>query len=73
MCMCVAGYWWGPRPARPAEDVAEDLRGRILLLYDKYLSPDGKAVRYKALKQDPAFWEYVDATAELQRVRGVCC
>jgi hypothetical protein len=63
------GYWWGPTPARPAEVVAEDLRGRILLLYDKYLSADGKAVRYKALKQDPAFWEYVDATAELQRVR----
>jgi hypothetical protein len=67
---CPAGYWWGPRPARPAEAVAEDLRGRILALYDKYLSPDGKAVRYRVLKQDPAFWEYVDATAELQRVRG---
>lgn len=62
------GYWWGPTPARPAEAVAEDLRGRILALYDKHLSTDGKAVRYKALKQDPAFWEYVDATAELQRV-----
>jgi hypothetical protein len=69
------GYWWGPSPARPAEVVAEDLRGRILALYDKYLSADGKAVRYKALKQDPAFWEYVDATAELQRVRAwaACC
>lgn len=66
------GYWWGPSPARPAEVVAEDLRGRILALYDKYLSADGKAVRYKALKQDPAFWEYVDATAELQRVSGGC-
>jgi hypothetical protein len=62
-------YWWGPAPARPAEVVAEDLRGRILALYDKYLSADGKAVRYKALKQDPEFWSYVDATAELQRVR----
>jgi hypothetical protein len=62
------GYWWGPAPARPAGVVAEDLRGRILALYDKHLSSDGKAVRYKALKQDPAFWEYVDATAELQRV-----
>lgn len=66
------GYWWGPTPARPAEAVAEDLRGRILALYDKHLSTDGKAVRYKALKQDPAFWEYVDATAELQRVSCGC-
>lgn len=67
------GYWWGPSPARPAEQVAEDLRGRILALYDKYLSADGKSVRYKALKQDPAFWEYVDATAELQRVSDAGC
>ena len=62
-------YWWSPAAAvRPAEVVAEELRGRILALYDKYLSPDGKGVRYSALRQDPAFWEYVDATAELQRV-----
>jgi len=65
-------YWWGPAPARPADVVAEDLRGRILALYDKYLSGDGRAVRYKALKQDPAFWEYVDATAELQKVGRSC-
>lgn len=63
-------YWWGPAPARPAEVVAEELRGRILALYDKYLSADGKSVQYKALRADPAFWEYVDATAELQRVRS---
>eukprot|EP00775_Hariotina_reticulata_P010520 gene10520-10680_t len=61
-------YWWGPAAARPAEVVAEDLRARILALYDKYLTANGKAVRYKALKQDPEFWSYVDATAELQRV-----
>lgn len=61
-------YWWGPKPARPAEVVAEDLRGRILQLYDKHLSKDGKSVSYKGLKADQEFWDYVDATAELQRV-----
>eukprot|EP00878_Enallax_costatus_P009243 GHUV01009661.1.p1 GENE.GHUV01009661.1~~GHUV01009661.1.p1 ORF type:complete len:515 (+),score=139.91 GHUV01009661.1:157-1701(+) len=61
-------YWWGPSAARPAEVVAEDLRGRILRLYDKHLSRDGRSVSYKGLKADPGFWEYVDATAELQRV-----
>jgi hypothetical protein len=61
-------FWWGPAAARPAEVVAEELRGRILALYDKHLSADGRAVSYAALKQDLEFWEYVDATAELQRV-----
>ena len=50
--------------------MAEDLRQQILGLYDDYLSADGKAVRYKAMAQDPRFWAYVDATAELQKVRG---
>lgn len=69
-------YWWGPAAARPAEVVAEDLRGRILRLYDKHLSKDGRAVSYKGLRKDPEFWEYVDATAELQRVSPAwtgCC
>lgn len=64
-------YWWGPAPARPAEVVAEDLRGRILKLYDKHLSSDGRSVSYKALKADPQFWDYVNATAELQRVSRI--
>lgn len=66
-------YWWGPRAARPAEVVAEDLRSRILQLYDKHLSNDGRAVSYEALRADPEFWEYVDVTAELQRVSGSQC
>ncbi|KAF6263701.1 hypothetical protein COO60DRAFT_1635064 [Scenedesmus sp. NREL 46B-D3] len=61
-------FWWGPAAARPAEVVAGELRARILALYDKHLSADGRAVSYAALKQDPEFWDYVDATAELQRV-----
>jgi hypothetical protein len=52
--------------------VAEDLRARILGLYDKHLSADGRTVGYGAMRRDPAFWSYVDATAELQRVRGDC-
>lgn len=50
--------------------MAEDLRARILALYDKHLSPDGSRVGYGAMRRDPDFWAYADATAELQRVRG---
>jgi len=42
------------------------LRQIILRLYDKHLASDGKALNYKALKQDPVFKTYVNATAELQ-------
>ncbi|KAI8470738.1 MAG: glutaredoxin-like protein [Monoraphidium minutum] len=61
-------YWWGPAPARPAEVVAEDLRAQILGLYEAHLSKDGRAVSYRAMRDDPGFWRYADATAELQRV-----
>jgi len=63
---------WGPSAARPAGVVAEDLRGQILGLYDKHLSADGRSVNYGAMRQDPAFWRYVDSTAELQRVSRSC-
>jgi len=46
--------------------VSESLRQIILRLYDKHLASDGKALNYKALKQDPVFKTYVNATAELQ-------
>lgn len=58
--------WCGA--ARPAAQVSEDLRGRILALYDRHLSADGRAVNYSAMREDPLFWQYVDATAELQQV-----
>jgi len=48
--------------------VSESLRQIILRLYDKHLASDGKALNYKALKQDPVFKTYVNATAELQKV-----
>ena len=48
--------------------VAEDLRMRVLALYDKHLAPDGRAVDYKGLGADPDFRTFVDATAELQKV-----
>ncbi|KAL6748715.1 glutaredoxin-like protein [Haematococcus lacustris] len=60
-------YWWSG-PVRPAVEVAADLRARILALYDTHLSSNGRSVNYPALKADPRFAEYVDATAELQRV-----
>ena len=41
---------------------------RILALYDKYLAPDGRAVDYKGLAADVEFSDFVDATAELQKV-----
>lgn len=58
--------WFGP--ARPAAEVAESLRKRILKLYDRYLVEGGKKVNYTALRKDPAFLEFVAATAELQKV-----
>jgi hypothetical protein len=66
-------YWWGPRAPHAAAAVAEGLRARILVLFEAHLAPDGRAVSYAAMKADPAFWEYVDASAELQRVREVMC
>jgi hypothetical protein len=61
-------FTWGPAPVRPATQVAEDLRQQILALYDAHLSPDGRRVSYSGMQQDPRFWRYVDATAELQWV-----
>lgn len=55
--------------ARGASQVIEALRQVILHLYDAYLAPDGKAVNYKRLAADPIFKDYVNATAELQKVR----
>ena len=39
--------------------VAEDLRGRMLALYGKHLSADGRSVDYVALGADPDFRDYV--------------
>lgn len=56
------------KPARPASDVAEELRTRILELYDFALSPDGRSVNYGSLEGSPEFESYVEATEELQKV-----
>ncbi len=45
-----------------------ELRQLILELYERHLSPDGRAVSYRGIKADPLFRKYVNATAELQRV-----
>lgn len=58
-------YWWHG-PSRPATALLTHLRGLILDLYEKHLSPDGKSVSYKAMSRDPLFRTFVDATAELQ-------
>jgi len=60
-------FWWSGS-ARPATQVASELRGLILALYDKYLAPDGRKVAYSAMKADPLFQQYTAASAELQRV-----
>ncbi|KXZ42590.1 hypothetical protein GPECTOR_132g602 [Gonium pectorale] len=62
------GFWW-QGPARPASEVASSLRSLILQLYDDHLSPDGKVLRYGALRADPRFGAFVAATAELQQLR----
>lgn len=62
-----AGYTW-TGPARGASVVASELRTRILRLYNEYLSADGRTVDYTALAASQEFADYVDASAELQRV-----
>ena len=53
--------------ARSPSEISESLRHIILRLYDKHLAADGKALNYQALKEDPVFRIYVNATAELQK------
>ena len=48
--------------------VAEQLRQSVLVLYDKHLAADGKAVDYEGLSADPDFQLFVDASAELQKL-----
>lgn len=54
--------------ARDAKIVAEDVRGRILKLYDEFLSDDGRAVDYDGVRQSDGFKDFVEACEELQRV-----
>lgn len=51
--------------------MSQDLRELILLLYERHLSADGRAVDYKQLGRDPMFKRYIDMTAELQKVLEV--
>ena len=48
--------------------VSEDLRRKLLKLYDTYMSADGREVNYIGLLHDDEFRSYVDSTAELQKV-----
>ena len=54
--------------ARDAKTVAEDVRGRILKLYDEFLSDDGRTVDYDGARQSAGFKDFVEACEELQRV-----
>lgn len=54
--------------SREAKVVVEDVRNRILKLYDEFLSADGRAVDYEGLRASAGFAEFVDASEELQRV-----
>lgn len=60
---------WGPRPARPAAVVSEDLRAAALALYDAHSDSGGRGgVDYAAARADARLWSrYADAAAELQR------
>ena len=48
--------------------MSEGLRQLTLQLYDEHLTADGKALNYEALRKDPMFKSYANATAELQKV-----
>lgn len=54
--------------ARPAAEVAEEVRRLIVALYDDFLSPDGKEVDYAGIARSEAFRRYLRNAAELQRV-----
>mmetsp|Transcript_12493 Transcript_12493/g.31728 ORF Transcript_12493/g.31728 Transcript_12493/m.31728 type:complete len:494 (-) Transcript_12493:108-1589(-) len=62
------GQMLWPLPVRSASQVAESLRLKILDLYEKFLSPDGKAVDYKGLGESREFADYVRCTSELRDV-----
>ena len=53
---------------RKAEEVAEDLRKLILQIFAAFLSPDGKSVNYKGIKESQMFETYKAMARELQRV-----
>jgi len=66
---------WRCRPrhelrVRVPRQVAEELRQRVLALYDRHLAPDGRAVDYAALGADPGFAAFCAAAAELQARRA---
>lgn len=61
--------WYGP--ARPATDVTAALRRRILGLYGRFLSEDGKAVDYEGMGRSQEFRDFVDAAAELQKASWI--
>eukprot|EP00897_Mesotaenium_endlicherianum_P008555 jgi/Mesen1/7728/ME000407S06958 len=56
------------KPARPASEVSEGLRAKVLELYEEALSSDGRSVNYASLATSQTFRSYVTATEELQRV-----
>lgn len=51
-----------------ANEVGNQMRKLILLIYGKYLSSDGKAVDYKGIKSSSEFETYKKLTKELLRV-----
>lgn len=51
----------------PAQ-VAEEMRGRTLALYDQGLSLDGRSVDYSGLEGSRVYQEYVALAEELQKV-----
>jgi glutaredoxin len=53
---------------RDAKTVVEDVRRRILKLYDAFLSSDGRAVDYDGVAASDDFKDFVQASEELQRV-----
>ena len=53
---------------RKALDVAEDLRKLILQIFASFLSPDGRSVNYKGIKESQMFETYKSIARELQRV-----
>eukprot|EP01098_Paradermamoeba_levis_P009475 TRINITY_DN3952_c0_g1_i2.p1 TRINITY_DN3952_c0_g1~~TRINITY_DN3952_c0_g1_i2.p1 ORF type:complete len:356 (-),score=100.53 TRINITY_DN3952_c0_g1_i2:112-1179(-) len=56
---------------RPATKVAAEINHTILRVMGPFISNEGKAIDYQGIKESTSFREYVVATRELQKVKGL--
>jgi hypothetical protein len=60
-------------PTETPLHISEQLRLQISALFEEFLSRDGKALDYCAMKSSEAFASYVRLASHLQVFRTHCC